>query len=130
MKTSNANDFEFFKEKKRNLVLELTRLEELYSRNLELITANDKGNADNTIGTDTTTTHANTATNDTVTKVAKKPQSNAAWQKTALMICDKFIDHKTGPLFTKIPTYSDYSEAIKSPISLETIKQRIRSRVN
>lgn len=51
------------------------------------------------------------------------------WQKTANMIWDKIADHRAGNAFLKLNKNRDYNKIIKKPMSLENVKQRIRSRV-
>ena len=52
----------------------------------------------------------------------------ATWQRTALMIWDKIADHRAGNAFLKIPKTKQYQKIVKKPLSLEMIKQRIRTR--
>ena len=52
----------------------------------------------------------------------------ATWQRTALMIWDKIADHRAGNAFLKVPKNKHYKKIIKQPLSLEMIKQRIRTR--
>lgn len=104
-----------YQERRNVLLKELKRLEQVYVSNNGKFEQNHNSQESN---------------NTKQTHESKKSTQNPQWQKSAIMICDKFLDHKTGPLFTKIPTTPNYGKIIKSPISLEIVKQKIRSKVS
>ncbi|KAI8909671.1 hypothetical protein EDD86DRAFT_182561, partial [Gorgonomyces haynaldii] len=52
-----------------------------------------------------------------------------SWKRSALLILERFVDHRGGNMFLRTVKDPVYQEAIKEPMSLDIIKSRIREGV-
>ena len=59
----------------------------------------------------------------------KADEKYRAWRRTAMLIWNHIVDHRAGNSFLKTSKGKAYTDLIKEPMSLETVKSRIRDGV-
>lgn len=66
---------------------------------------------------------------DGANSTTAKRRQREKWRRSAYMIWQKFVDHRSGNTFLKVVKDSGYGKVVKQPMSLDMVKQRIKNGV-